>query len=134
MKKYLNRVKQFVKKFKEACFVHLSREENMEAGVLAKAASTGGVVDEYDKVQYIPSIDLLPEIQQVEGEENWMTPILIYLKDGRLSEDKGKATRLRIKLPSGQLFKQLQRLTSRSVTNVNASTTSPCNHRSISTR
>ena len=44
----------------------------------------------------MPSIDL-PEIQQVEGEENWMTPILLYLKDGRLSEDKDKARRLRIK-------------------------------------
>ena len=44
----------------------------------------------------MPSIDL-PKIQQVEGEENWMTPILLYLKDGRLSEDKDKARRLRIK-------------------------------------
>ena len=44
----------------------------------------------------MPSIDL-PEIQQVEGEENWMTPLLLYLKDGRLSEDKDKARRLRIK-------------------------------------
>ena len=44
----------------------------------------------------MPSIDL-PEIQQVEGEENWMTPILLYLKHGRLSEDKDKARRLRIK-------------------------------------
>ena len=43
----------------------------------------------------MPSIDL-PEIQQVEGEENWMTPILLYLKDGRLLEDKDEARRLRI--------------------------------------
>ena len=68
----------------------------MEADILAKAASAGGAMDEYDKVQYMPRIDLL-EIQQVEGEENWMTPILIYLKDGRLQEDKDEARRLRIK-------------------------------------
>ena len=49
----------------------------MEADVLAKAASAGGTMDEYDKVQYMSSIDLL-EIQLVEGEENWMTPILLY--------------------------------------------------------
>ena len=69
----------------------------MEANVLAKAALAGGAMDEYDKVQYMPSIDL-PKIQQVEGEENWMTPILLYLKYGRLPEDKDEARRLRIKV------------------------------------
>ena len=44
----------------------------------------------------MPSIDL-PEIQQVEDEENWMTPILLYLEDGRLPEDKDEVRRLRIK-------------------------------------
>ena len=96
MKKYLSRVKQLVKKFKEASFVQLPREENMEADVLAKAASVGGAMDEYEKVQYMPSIDFL-EIQQVEDEENWMTPVVIYLKDGRLPKDKDEARRLRIK-------------------------------------
>ena len=41
----------------------------MEADVLAKAVSARGAMDKYDKVQYMRSIDL-PEIQQVEGEEN----------------------------------------------------------------
>ena len=97
IKKYLSRVKLIVKKFKEASFVQLPREENMEADVLAKAALAGVAMDEYDKVQYWRSIDL-SKIQQVEGEENWMTPILLYLKDGRLPEDKDKARRLRIKV------------------------------------
>ena len=44
----------------------------------------------------MPNIDLL-EVQQVRGEENWMTPIVIYLKDGRLPEDKDKARKLRIR-------------------------------------
>ena len=69
----------------------------MEENILAKAALAGGAMDEYDKVQYMPSIDL-PKIQQVEGEENWMTPILLYLKYGRLPEDKDEARRLRIKV------------------------------------
>ncbi|XP_075669959.1 uncharacterized protein LOC142639700 [Castanea sativa] len=43
------------------------------------------------------SIDL-PEVQQIEGEENWTTPIVTYLKDGRLLEDKDKARKLRIKV------------------------------------
>ena len=33
----------------------------MEAGALAKVASVGEAMDEYDKVHYMPSVDL-PEI------------------------------------------------------------------------
>ena len=68
----------------------------MEVDALAKVASVGGAMDEYDKVQYMPSIDL-PKVQQIEGEENWMTPIIIYLRDGRLPKDKDKARQLRIR-------------------------------------
>ena len=50
MKKYLNRVKCLVKKFKEANFLQVPREENMEADAFAKAASTEGLVDEFDEV------------------------------------------------------------------------------------
>ncbi|XP_065619331.1 uncharacterized protein LOC136063218 [Quercus suber] len=50
----------------------------------------------FDEIQYMPSIDLL-EILQIEGEENWMTPIISYLKDGRLLEGKNKARKLRVK-------------------------------------
>ena len=65
MKKYLSKVMQLVKKFKEANFVQLLREENMEADALAKAALAGEAKDEFDKVQYMQSIDL-PEVQQIE--------------------------------------------------------------------
>ena len=69
MKKYLSKVKRLVEKFKEANFVQVLREENMETDVLGKAASAEGAMDEYDKVQYMLSINL-PEVQQIEGEEN----------------------------------------------------------------
>ena len=39
MKKYLEKVLQLVKKFKETNFVQIPREENMEADILAKEAS-----------------------------------------------------------------------------------------------
>ena len=97
MKKYLNKVKQLVKKFKEAGFVQLPRDENMEAVALAKAALAREPMDELDQVQYMPSIDL-PEVHQIGGEENWMTLIVIYLKDGRLLEDKDEAKKLRIRV------------------------------------
>ena len=36
MKKYLNKVKRLIKKFKQASFLQSPREENMEADALAK--------------------------------------------------------------------------------------------------
>ncbi|XP_075674882.1 uncharacterized protein LOC142644088 [Castanea sativa] len=69
MKKYLSKMKRLLKKFKEASFLQVPREENMEANALAKTISADGSVDEYDKVQYMPSIDLL-EVQQIEEREN----------------------------------------------------------------
>ena len=96
MKRYLDMVKWLVKKFKEADFVQVPKEENMEADALAKVASVEGAMVKYDRVQYMLSIDL-PEVQQIEGEENWMTPIVVYLKDGRLLEGKDKDRKLRNK-------------------------------------
>ena len=49
MKKYLTRVKRLVKKFKEANFLQVPREENMEADALAKAALVKGSMDEFDE-------------------------------------------------------------------------------------
>ncbi|XP_075661754.1 uncharacterized protein LOC142631465 [Castanea sativa] len=95
MKKYLNKVKRLVQKFKEMSFVQLPREENMEVDALARAASTGGVMDEYDRIQYMPNINL-PDVQQIGGGENWMSPI-VYLKDGRLPEDKDEARKLKVR-------------------------------------
>ena len=96
IKKYLNSGRRLVKKFKEASFIQVPKEENMEANALAKAASVEGSVDEFDKVQYMPSIDL-PEVQQIEGEENWMTPIIDYLKEEKLPQGRDEAHKLRIK-------------------------------------
>ena len=96
MRKYLNRVIRLVKRFKEADFIQILREENIEADTLAKEASANEAMDEFDEIQYIPSIDL-PEVQQVESEGNWMTPIVSYLKDGRLLEGKDNARKLRVR-------------------------------------
>ena len=82
MKRYLNKMRRLIKKFSEAHFVQVPKKENMEADTLAKEASVRELTDEFDEVQYMPSIDL-PEVQQIGGEENWMTPIVGYLKEGK---------------------------------------------------
>ena len=67
----------------------------MEADTLAKEASATGAIDKFDEVQYVPSIDL-PKVQQIENRENWMTPIVSYLKDRKLLEGKDEAKKLRV--------------------------------------
>ena len=52
-------------------------------------------MDEFDEVQYLPSIDI-PEVLQVQNEGSWMAPIVSYLKDGILPEGKDEARRLRV--------------------------------------
>ena len=85
-----------MKKFKEINFIQIPRKENMEADALAKEASATGAMDEFDEIQYVPSIDLL-KVQQIEDGENWMTPIVSYFKDGKLSEGKDEARKLRVR-------------------------------------
>ena len=85
-----------MKKFKEANFVQIPREENVEVDVLAKEASATEPMNEFDEVQYVPSIDL-PVVQQIEDRENWMTPIVSYLKDGKLPKGKDEARKLRVR-------------------------------------
>ena len=51
MKKYLEKILQLVKKFKETNFVQIQREENVEADALAKEASANEPVDKSDEVQ-----------------------------------------------------------------------------------
>ena len=96
MKKYLKKVLQLVKKFKETNFVQIPREENMEADALVKEASVNQPMDEFDEVQYIPSINI-SEVLQIQNEGNWMTPIISYLKDGSLPKGKDEARRLRVR-------------------------------------
>ena len=96
MKRYLGKVRQRIKGFTTTQFQQLLREENTEADVLAKTASVDKTVGDQIKVHYIPSIDF-PKVNQIDGEANWTTPIMSYLKDGILLEDKEEARKLRVR-------------------------------------
>ena len=87
---------ELAKSVELANFIQILREEIVEVDTLAKEASVTGATDEFDEVQYVPSIDL-PDVQQIENEENWMTPIVSYLKDGKLSKGKDEARKLKVR-------------------------------------
>ena len=67
----------------------------MEVDALAKEALVDQPMNEFDEVQYIPSIDIL-EVLQTQIEGNWMTLIISYLKDRSLPEGKDEVRRLRV--------------------------------------
>ena len=69
MKRYLEKFKQCIKGFTIAQFQQVPREENTEANLLAKTASTDETVDDQVKVQYVPSIDVM-EMNQIDGVVN----------------------------------------------------------------
>ena len=50
MKKYLNKVRRLVKRFKKASFIQVLREENMKADTLAKEASANDLMGEFDEI------------------------------------------------------------------------------------
>ena len=50
MKKYLKKLLQLMRKFKEIDFVQIRREENMEADALVKEVSTNEAIDEFNEV------------------------------------------------------------------------------------
>ena len=67
----------------------------MEADALAKEASANQPTDEFNEVQYLPSVDIL-EVLQVQNEGSWMAPIISYLKNGTLLEGKDEARKLKV--------------------------------------
>ena len=87
MKRYLGKVKQCIKGFITTQFQQIPKEENAEADALAKTASANEIVGDQVKVQYIPSIDI-SEVNQIDRVTNWTSPIMSYLKDKVLPEDR----------------------------------------------
>ena len=97
MKRYLSKVRHCVKSFTLAKFQQILREEYMEADSLAKAPSVDGIINEQVKVQYIPSIDVPEEANQIDEEANQTTSIISYLNDGILPEEKEEAQRPKVR-------------------------------------
>ena len=60
MKKYLNKVRRaLLKKFKEASFVQILREENVEADALAKEVSANELMDKFRSEEHTSELQSL---------------------------------------------------------------------------
>ncbi|XP_021991705.1 uncharacterized protein LOC110888486 [Helianthus annuus] len=97
---YLEQAKELLQQFKSYKVVHINRSENKPAGALSKLASTAFqhlAKDVGIEVLKNPSM-LLRQVNVIEiGPPSWMTPIIQYLQEGILPENKAVARKIQNK-------------------------------------
>ncbi|XP_075661010.1 uncharacterized protein LOC142630837 [Castanea sativa] len=108
MKKYWEQAKRRIDGL-QAKIVQIPRGENEHADRLSKAASAESMIT-IDGVlsftQSSPLIDFV-NIQEIGSENNWTTPLISYLKDGTLPDEKEAARKLKARLARFVLIKDI---------------------------
>ncbi|PON59713.1 hypothetical protein PanWU01x14_157700, partial [Parasponia andersonii] len=98
---YLKKVQQLFLTFSTYDIQLLPRTKNTRADALAKLASTKDAeLLKVVPVEFLisPSIEEEPQvIMPVDEEPSWMDPIIRYMQNGDLPEDKDDVRRLRMK-------------------------------------
>ncbi|XP_074351420.1 uncharacterized protein LOC141690527 [Apium graveolens] len=96
--KYQALVQSYLASIPSHQVLQICREENEEADILSKLVRNSSDLDcsVYFEELLKPSIEFR-DVLKIESTQNWMTPFINYLDKGELSEDKGKAQRLKAK-------------------------------------
>ena len=107
MIKYLAQVKILIARFTWCTILLVSREDNAQANALAKLASTSDM-----KLPRAVNVFPLPESSASEelatfiiipkygpDPETWMTPIIEFLQNGTLPQDKNASLKIRRQSP-----------------------------------
>ncbi|GJZ46600.1 reverse transcriptase domain-containing protein [Tanacetum coccineum] len=108
MIKYLKKAKILVSGFANFSISQVPRSKNKKADALSKIASTSfahlskQVLVKVLKEKSIQEKEVATVVE--EDGPTWMTPIMEYLKDGTLPDDKKKASKLRIKARQYELL------------------------------
>ncbi|XP_075636522.1 uncharacterized protein LOC142608716 [Castanea sativa] len=97
MKRYLGEVKGRMSDL-QFTIIQIPREENQEADRLAKAASAEPMIVPEQVLSFVQISSLLDDIsmQAVSNEDCWTAPIMVYLKEGKLPDDKENARKLKV--------------------------------------
>ena len=94
MQQYLNLVRHQISQFREAKLNRIPREQNTAVDQLAKSASLGESDDTMEIVRQ-SSIQAI-EVNPINAETSWMTPIISYLQGGILPNDQHEARQLKV--------------------------------------
>ena len=98
MKKYLEEVKNQIGSL-EVKFIQIPREENECADRLAKAASAEFMSASKQVLSFVQISSLIndgAQMQEINFEENWTTPLIAYLRSGILPDGKDAARKLKV--------------------------------------
>ncbi|KAL5556396.1 hypothetical protein UlMin_038632 [Ulmus minor] len=101
MASYLEKVKEVINQFDLVTVIQVPRAENVNADALARLAM--GLEERLLKTVLIevlesPSIDKPEQVGSIVACPCWMDPIISFLRDETLPEDKFEARRLRYRL------------------------------------
>ncbi|XP_050242293.1 uncharacterized protein LOC126691281 [Quercus robur] len=108
MKKYLDKLRARVDDL-EAKVVQIPRGENERADRLAKAASAEQMVIPGNVLSFVQLSPLINprNVQEICSENSWTTPIVSYLKDGVLPDEKEAARKLKVRAARFVLIKDV---------------------------
>ena len=109
IKKYLEEVKSRISSI-EVKFVQIPREENECADRLAKAASAKFMNASEQVLSFVQTSSLIDDgkqMQEIDVEENWTTPLKAYLQSGTLPNGKDAARKLKVQASRLVLIKDV---------------------------
>ncbi|XP_075665374.1 uncharacterized protein LOC142635042 [Castanea sativa] len=97
MKSYLGEVKGRTSDL-QFTMIQIPREENQETNRLAKATSAEPMIVSEQVLSFVQISSLLDDIsmQAVCNEDCWTAPIMAYLKEGKLPDNKENARKLKV--------------------------------------
>ena len=98
IKKYLEEVKNWIDSL-EVKFVQIPREENECADRLAKVAPAEFMVPSKQVLSFVQISSLIYDkanVQEVNSEKNWTTPLIAYLRTSILLDGKDAARKMKV--------------------------------------
>ena len=108
MRRYLDQVRKRLSGLK-AKVIQIPRGENEQADRLAKAASGEHMItlgNVLSFVQFYPLIDA-DDVQEIGSESNWTTPLVSYLNNSVLPDEKEAARKLKVQATRFVLIKDI---------------------------
>ena len=98
MKKYLEEVRNWIDSL-EVKFVQIPREENECANRLAKVASAKFMIPSEQVLYFVQISSLIDDkadVQEVNSDKNWTTPLIAYLMSSILLDRKDAARKMKL--------------------------------------
>ncbi|KAL0431116.1 UNVERIFIED_CONTAM: hypothetical protein Sradi_0737600 [Sesamum radiatum] len=96
MIQYLQQIKELKASFDRFQIIQIPREENIKADCLSKLASAlEDCRTRHITIQYLPEAIALLAIQPITTGEDWRIPIIRWIEEGHLLDDRWEAASLR---------------------------------------